>query len=105
MDLVREEIIEAQVVVLEVQGKLIKEEEALEDGLKRLNSLQQEADGLSEQQPPPTVPADFARELAELRACVQALHLERDDLRAEVAKQWKVVQGMPGRSQCRHPTS
>ena len=77
----------------EAQAKLTKEEEALEHGLKRLNSLQQEADGLSEQPPPPTVPADFARELAELRACVQALQVERDDLRAEVARQ--NVEGRP----------
>ena len=79
-------ITKAQEAVLEAQAKLAKKEEALEDGLKRLNSLQQEADGLSEQPPPPTAP-DFARELAELRACVQALQVERDDLRAEVARQ------------------
>ena len=30
-----------------------------EDGLKRLNSLQQEVDGLSEQPPPPAAPADY----------------------------------------------
>ena len=69
-----------QEAVLEAQAKLAKEEAALEDGLKRLNSLQQEADGLTEQ---PAAPADFARELAELRACVQALQVERDDFRAE----------------------
>ena len=62
VDSVREEITKAQEAVLEAQAKLTKEEEALEDGLKRLNSLQQEADGLSEQPPPPTAPADFARE-------------------------------------------
>ena len=87
VDSVREEITKAQEAVLEGQAKLTKEEEALEDGLKRLNSLQQQAHGLSEQPPPPTAPADFARELAELRACVQALQVERDDLRAEVARQ------------------
>ena len=70
-----------------------KKEEALEDGLKRLNSLQQEADGLSEQPPPLAAPADFARELAELRVCVQALQVERDDLRAEVARE--NVEGRP----------
>ena len=93
VDSVREEITKAQEAVLEAQAKLAKEEEALEDGLKRLNSLQQEADGLSEQPPPPAAPADFARELAELRACVQALQVERDDLRAEVARQ--NVEGRP----------
>ena len=88
---VREEITKAQEVVLEAQAKLTKEEEALEGGLKRLNSLQ---DGLSEQPPPPlAAPADFAREVAELRACVQALQVERDDLRAEVARQ--NVEGRP----------
>ena len=44
------------------------------------------ADGLSEQPPPPAAPA-------ELRACVQALQVERDDLRAEVARQ--NVEGRP----------
>ena len=87
VDSVGEEVTKAQEAVLEAQAKLTKEEEALEDGLKRLNSLQQEADGLPEQPPPPTAPADFARELAKLRACVQALQVERDDLRAEVARQ------------------
>ena len=81
VDSVREEITMAQ------------EAKRLEDGSKRLNSLEQEADGLSEQPPPPTAPADFARELAELRACVQALQVERDDLRAEVARQ--NVEGRP----------
>ena len=84
MDSVQEEITMAQAAVLEAQAKLTKEEEAWED-LKRLNSVTR-GGCLSEQQPPPTVPADFARELAELRACVQALQVERD-LRAEVAKQ------------------
>ena len=93
VDSVREEITKAQAAVLEAQAKLTKEEEALEDGLKRLNSLQHEADGLSEQGPPPTVPADFAREWAELRTCVQALQAEEDDLRAEVARQ--NVEGRP----------
>ena len=34
-----------------------------------------------------TTCSSCARELAEVRACVQALQVERDDLRAEVAKQ------------------
>ena len=93
VDSVGEEVTKAQEAVLEAQAKLTKEEEALEDGLKRLNSLQQEADGLPEQPPPPAAPADFARELAKLRACVQALQVERDDLRAEVARQ--NVEGRP----------
>ena len=40
VDSVREEITKAQEAVLEEQAKLTKEEEALEDGLGRLNSLQ-----------------------------------------------------------------
>ena len=34
--------------------------------------------------PPPTVPADFAQELAELRACVQQLQRENTDLRSQL---------------------
>ena len=82
VDSVREEITKAQAAVLEAPAKLTKEEEALEDDLKRLSALQQEADGLSQQQPPPTAAAGFAKELAELRACVQALQSERNHLRA-----------------------
>ena len=85
-------ITKAQEAVLEAQTKLAGKEEELEEELKRRNSLQQEADGLSEQPPPLAVP-DFARELAELRACVQPLQVERDDLRAEVARQ--NVEGRP----------
>ena len=65
VDSAREEITKAQAAVLEAQAKLTKEEEPLEDGLQRLISLQQEADGLSEQQPPPTAQVDFAHELAQ----------------------------------------
>ena len=109
VDSVREEITKAQEAVLEAQAKkLTQEEEALEDGLKRLNSLQKEADGLSEQPPPPTAFADFARELAELRACVQAKHSKSRGTifeRRLPGRTWKVVQGMPGHSPCRRPTS
>ena len=58
------EITKAQEAV--AQAKLTKEEEALEDGLKRLNSLQQEADGLSEQPPPPAAPAEFCKRVGRI---------------------------------------
>ena len=46
--------------------------------------VEQEARAITD--PPPTVPADFAQEVSELRACVQELRRERDDIRSEVSK-------------------
>ena len=81
----QEAVVKAQAAVVEAQAKLVAEEEALRDGEQRLVTLDREASCLP-QQPPPTVPADFAQELAQLRASVQELRRERDDLRAEMSK-------------------
>ena len=42
------------------------------------------ADGMRVEEPQPTVPVNFAHELAELRACVQDLQRENQDLRSQL---------------------
>ena len=40
----------------------------------------------SGESPPPTVPTDYAQELVQLRACLEGLQREREDLRAELSR-------------------
>ena len=57
----------------------------LREGEVRLQALQQEeATRMDCQEVPPTIPCNSAQELAQLRACVAELQLERDDLRAKL---------------------
>ena len=69
--------------MLEAEAKLVAEESALHDVERRLEALEQEAHAITD---PPTVLADFAHGVSELRACVQGLRRERDDVRSELSK-------------------
>ena len=85
----REDVSRAQEALTSAQVKLQSEEQGLADAEARLASLiLEESNG-----PPPTVPADIAQELAELRACVQQLQRENTDLncnsKVKVAKNGK----------------
>ena len=74
----QEDVKIAQAAVVVAQEKLAKEEVLLREGEGRLQALQQEeANGMDCQEVPPTVPCNFAQELAQLRACVVELQTER----------------------------
>ena len=78
-----EEVSLAQEALTMAQAKLQSEEYGLAEAEARLATLLiEESNG--EAVPPPTVPADFAQELAELRASVQPLHQENADLRSQL---------------------
>ena len=79
----REEVVQAQEILAKVQAKLQSEEQALVESEARLAVLMAESD-VSMEDVPPTMPANFAHELAELRACVQELRRENTDLRSEL---------------------
>ena len=81
----REEVARAQEVLTQAQAKLQSEEQALVEGEARLAALTAESVAPREDVPP-TVPANFAHELAELRACVQELRRENTDLRSELQR-------------------
>ena len=65
---------------------MVRIETELQDGLQRLEELRAAAvpplTNLGTEDPPPTMPADLAAEVNQLRAAVQALTRERDSLRA-----------------------
>ena len=66
----REEDTKAHEVLTKAQAQLLTEERGLADAEARLATLLiEESNGVAT--PPPTAPADFAQELAELRHCVQ----------------------------------
>ena len=67
-------------VLAKAQTQLQSEEQGLSEGEARLAAFLQEADGMRVEEPQPTAPVDFAHELAELRACVQDLQRENQDL-------------------------
>ena len=77
-----EEVSRAQEALAQAQTKLQSEEQGLVDGEARLAALIQQSASVEE--PPPTAPANFAHELAELRACVQALQRDNHDLRSQL---------------------
>ena len=81
----REEVARAQEVLTQAQAKLQSEEQALVEGEARLAALTAESVAPREDVPP-TVPANFAHELVELRACVQELRRENTDLRSELQR-------------------
>ena len=80
----QEEVAKAQAVLREAEAKVLMEEDSLREGESRLAALQLETQRVQERTPPPTAPADFAQELAELRVCVAELHREKDELRSEL---------------------
>ena len=80
----QEEVAKAQAVLREAEAKVLTEEDSLREGESRLAALQLEAQRVQERIPPPTAPADFAQELAELRVCAAELQRERDELRSEL---------------------
>ena len=69
-------------------------EQELQEGLQRLEDLRAAAAPLPVNpgtvDPPPTLPADMVAEVSQLRAAVQALTRERDDLRTN-----RVAEGQP----------
>ena len=75
----------AQKVLDEAEAKKREEEDQLKEGERRLAALLQEAEVFPPapvSQPPPTVPVDCAAELAQLRACMEELKVERNELRS-----------------------
>ena len=81
----QQDVTNAQAAVVQAQEKLAEEEALLRDGEVRLQVLMHEESNQMEcQDVPPTVSCNFASELAQLRACVAELQLERDDLRAKL---------------------
>lgn len=79
----RDDLARAQDALAQAQAKLQSEEQSLAEGEARLAALIAESEGLREEVPP-TMPANFAHELAELRACVQELRRENTELRSEL---------------------
>ena len=79
----REEVSQVLEALTSAQAKLQSDEHGLADAEARLATLlMEESNGMAA--PPPTVPADFAQELAELRTCVQQLQRENTDLRSQL---------------------
>ena len=72
------EVSQAQEALAKVQSKLQFEEQGLVDGKARLAALIQESAEAVEEVPA-TLPANFAHELAELRACLSDLRQENSD--------------------------
>ena len=67
----QEDVVKAQAVVAQAQEKLAKEEALLREGEHRLQVVQQEeSNKMDHQEVPPTLPCNFAQEMAQLRACV-----------------------------------
>ena len=56
----------------------------MEEAQQRVARLSSELAAESPHHPPPTVPPDYAQELVHLRACVEGLQREREDLRAQL---------------------
>ena len=83
----REACAKAQAKLAEAEVQQRKEEDDLEEGERRLDAFLQEADSTADFLPsgsPPTLPADLAAELAQLRASVQDLQRERDEFRVQL---------------------
>ena len=80
------EVSQAQEAFARVQSKLEFEEQGLADGEARLAALIQEsaAAGPRVEEVPATLPANFAHELQELRACLSELRKENTELRAQL---------------------
>ena len=80
------EVSQAQEALVKAQSKLHQEEQGLSDGEARLATLMQESaeGGPRVEEVPPTIPADFANELAELRTCLSELRRENMELRSQL---------------------
>ena len=80
------EVSQAQEALAKAQSKLQQEEQGLTDGEARLAILLQESAevGPRVEEVPPTVPANFAQELVELRACLSELRRENSELRSQL---------------------
>ena len=79
------EVSEAQEALAKAQSKLQQEEQGLTDGEARLAILLQESAEVGPQvEVPPTVPANFAQELVELRACLSEFRRENSDLHSQL---------------------
>ena len=61
-----------------------KEARLLEEAQQRVARLRSEL-AAGPQHPPPTVPPDYVQELVQLRACVEGLQREREDLRVQLS--------------------
>ena len=76
------------------QEAVARLEQEFQEGLQRLEDLRAAAAPFlvnpGTVDPPPTLPADVVAEVSQLRAAVQALIRERDDLRAN-----RVAEGQP----------
>ena len=62
-----------------------KEARLLEEAKQRVARLRSELAAERPHHPPPMVPPDCAQELVQLRACVEGLQREREDLRAQLS--------------------
>ena len=80
------EVEKARDAVVVAETKLASEGETVRQAEARLLVLCQKANCVHES-PPATIPANFMQELARLRALVQELQQERDELRSEFADQ------------------
>ena len=81
----QQDVTNAQAAVVQAQEKSAKEVALLRDGEVRLQVfIHEESNPMECQDVTPTVPCNFASELAQLRACVAELQLERDDLRPKL---------------------
>ena len=80
------EVSQEQEALAKVQSKLQFEKQSLADGEARLAALIQEsaAAGPRVEEVPATLPANFAHELQELRACLSELRQENTELRAQL---------------------
>ena len=63
-----------------------KEARLLEEAKQRVARLRSELAAENPHHLPPTVPTDYAQELVQLRACVEGLQREGEDLRAELSR-------------------
>ena len=80
------EVSQAQEALVKAQSKLHQEEQGLSDGEARMATLMQEsAGGPRVEEVLPTIPADFANELAELRTCLSELRRENLELRSQLS--------------------
>ena len=82
----RKEVEDAKAKVVAAEMILSSELSALQEGEQRHASLLAEASRMEEQQPPPTMPVDFAAELVQLRSMVAELQREREELRFELGQ-------------------
>ena len=92
----RKEVECANAKVVAAEMTLTSELSALQDGEQRHAALLAEASRTSEQ-PPPTVPVDFAAELTQLRSLVAELQREREELRLELGQRGVATPAEEGR--------